>query len=230
MTNTFLGMRNGSPDSPVLEGRRGPARRLVLAPHCDDETLGCGGLLAKYPDDCTVVVVSTPDDVRRKEFELAREVLGYHNALFLGFEDGKVGEDMHALVGILDRVVSDLRPDELYLPFPSIHQDHIAVYEAGVRAGRLSMSEGHWFTPSLYVYDVAAYDVALYPTNLEWNVFESLCEESIDKKVEALGAYASQAVTGPHPINSVKQQAAVIGHARQVAWAEPFSLVRGVRA
>jgi hypothetical protein len=76
---------------------------------------------------------------------------------------------------------------------------------------------------------VAAYDVALYPTNLEWNVFESLCEDSIDKKVDALGAYASQAVTGPHPVNSVKQLAAVIGHARQVDWAEPYSLVRGVR-
>jgi N-acetylglucosamine malate deacetylase 1 len=31
-------------------------KRLVLAPHCDDETLGCGGLLAKYPDECGVVV------------------------------------------------------------------------------------------------------------------------------------------------------------------------------
>ena len=24
-------------------------RRLVIAPHMDDESLGCGGLLAKYP-------------------------------------------------------------------------------------------------------------------------------------------------------------------------------------
>lgn len=203
--------------------------RVVIAPHCDDETLGCGGLLAKYPDQSSVVVLATPDDVRRKEFELAKDILGYRSALFLGLPDGNVGEDMHGLVGILDRVVSDLRPDELYLPFPSIHQDHIAAYEAGIRAGRLSMSEGHWFTPSLYVYDVAAYDVSLYPSNLDWNVFEALGEESINRKVEALRAYGSQAVTGPHPVNSVKELAAVIGHARQVNWAEPYSLVRGVR-
>jgi len=44
-----------------------------------------------------------------------------------------------------------------------------------------------------------------------------------------LGAYASQAITGPHPINSVKQQAGVVGHARQVSWAEPFALIRKVR-
>ena len=205
-------------------------RRMVLAPHCDDETLGCGGLLAKYPGETTVVVVSCPDEVRRKEFEVAREILGYDRALFLDFTDGDVGGDMHRLVGALDEIVAELQPDEMYLPFPSIHQDHIAAYEAGIRAGRLSMTEGHWFTPSLLVYDIAAYDVALYPTNLEWNWFEALCEESIDKKVAALSAYASQAVTGPHPINSIKEQAAVIGHARQLAWAEPYSLVRGVRA
>ncbi len=58
------------------------------------------------------------------------------------------------------------------------------------------MSDGHWFTPSLFVYDVAAYDVVLYPTDLRWNVFESLEEDQIDKKVDALSAYASQAITG----------------------------------
>lgn len=204
-------------------------RRVVLAPHCDDETLGCGGLLAKYPDQSSVVVMAMPDDVRRKEFHVAKDILGYRSAMFLGLRDGHVGDDMHDLVAILDQVVSSMEPEELYLPFPSMHQDHIAVYEAGIRAGRLSMTEGHWFTPSLFVYDVAAYDVALYPTNLEWNTFEALSEESIDKKVDALGCYASQAVTGPHPINSVKQQAAVIGHARQLDWAESYALVRGVR-
>jgi LmbE family N-acetylglucosaminyl deacetylase len=204
-------------------------KRLVLAPHCDDETLGCGGLLAKYPDECGVVVVSEPDEVRRKEFEVAKEILGYRSSFTLGLPDGHLGNDMHSLVGYLDRVVAEFEPQELYLPFPSMHQDHIAVYEAGIRAGRLSMSEGHWFTPSIYVYDVCAYDVNLYPTDLKWNVFESLSEDDIDKKVDALSAYSSQAVTGPHPINAVKQQSGVIGNARQIAWAEPYALVRSVR-
>lgn len=213
----------------TLREERRPTTRVVLAPHCDDETLGCGGLLAKYPEESVVVVVAAPDDVRHKEFSVAKDILGYRASRFLGLPDGHIGADMHALVGLLDQVISDLRPTELYLPFPSMHQDHIATFEAGIRAGRLSMSEGHWFTPSLYVYDVAAYDVTLYPTNLEWNVFETLSEEEIDKKVDALGSYASQAVTGPHPVNSIKQQAAVLGHARQVDWAERYSLVRGVR-
>lgn len=203
--------------------------RMILAPHCDDETLGCGGLLAKYPQECVVVVAAAPDSVRRQEFERAKGVLGYSQAEFLDLADGNLGADMHGFVGKLDKIVAQVQPDELYLPFPSVHQDHIATYEAGVRAGRLSMSEGHWFTRSLYVYDVAAYDVNLYPSDLRWNVFEPLTEKQIDMKVAALEAYASQAVTGPHPTNSIKQLASVTGHARQVAWAEPFALVREVR-
>lgn len=31
---------------------------LILAPHPDDETLGCGGLLLKYSDNCKVVVLT----------------------------------------------------------------------------------------------------------------------------------------------------------------------------
>ena len=31
---------------------------LVLAPHADDESIGCGGLLLKYPNNFEVVVLT----------------------------------------------------------------------------------------------------------------------------------------------------------------------------
>lgn len=170
-----------------------------------------------------------PDEIRVKEFRRAQEVLGYRTAHYLGLPDGNLGSDMHSLVGMLDEVLADWQPIELYLPYPSLHQDHIAAYESGMRAARLSMTEGHWFTPSVYVYDVAVYDAVLYPNDLKWNMFEALTEEQIDRKVEALEAYSSQAVTGPHPVNSIKQMAHTIGAARQISWAEQYALVRGVR-
>lgn len=206
------------------------ARRLILAPHADDEILGCGGVLAKYPDDCFVVVLSEPDDVRFKEFRLARDILGYTGYEILGFQDGYLEQDPQALVRELDRIVARVRPEMMYIPFPSTHQDHIAVYEAGVRAGRLSMTPGHHYVPSLYVYDVAAYDLELYPTKLGWNVFEALTEEQIDRKIAAMEAYSSEAVMGPHPSNGMKALAQACGNTRRVDWAEPFSLIREVRS
>jgi LmbE family N-acetylglucosaminyl deacetylase len=131
---------------------------------------------------------------------------------------------------MIDRVMNLCRPEELYLPYPSVHQDHVAAYEAGVRSARLSMSAEHWFPPTVMVYDVAAYDLQLYPTDLRWNFFEALDEDQVDRKVEAVRAYASQQVHGPHPLNGIKQGAHALGGARQVAYAEQFALVRAVRA
>lgn len=206
-----------------------PVPRLIVAPHADDEVLGCGGLLAKYPDDCGVVVLAEPADVRSKEFARAQDALGYQDAYFLNLPDGSVGADMHLLVGLLDHVMELCRPEELYLPYPSMHQDHVAAYEAGMRSARLSMSALHWFPPTVLVYDVAAYDLSLYPTDLRWNIFEELTEVDVDKKVEAAAAYTSQQVRGPHPLNGIKQAAHALGSARQVGWAEQYALVRAVR-
>ena len=204
-------------------------RRLVIAPHMDDESLGCGGLLAKYPDEATVVVVTQSGERRRSEHKTAMSVLGVGDARCLEYEDGTTQQVMTELVGKLDDVMADVRPDEVYLPFPSLHQDHIGVYEAGMRSARLSMSPGHWVPNSVLVYDIAVYDVSLYPSDLRWNVFEALTEEQADLKATACAAYASENPGGAHPMNSIKEIAATVGHMRKVPFAEQYALVRQVR-
>ena len=204
-------------------------RRLVVAPHADDEVLGCGGLLAKYPADSMVLVVAEADAIRGAEFLAAKEVLGYAEAAMLCLPDGQVGDDMRGLVRQLDRAIGNYRPDELYLPFPSMHQDHIAVYEAGMRSARLSMNEHHHYPPSVLVYDVAAYDLELYPSDLRWNVFESLTQEQAELKAKAVLAYGSQQVRGPHPLSGIVESARMLGASRRLAFAEQFCLVREVR-
>ena len=204
-------------------------RRLVIAPHMDDESLGCGGLLAKYPDEATVVVVTQSGDERRSEHDAAMHVLGVSDARCLDYEDGTTQHVMTDLVSRLDEVLADVRPDEVYLPFPSLHQDHIGVYEAGMRSVRLSMSPGHWVPNSVLVYDIAVYDVSLYPSDLRWNVFEALTEEQADLKAAACAAYASENPGGAHPMNSIKEIAATVGHMRKVQFAEQYALVRQVR-
>ncbi len=214
-------------DRPADEGTR--VRRLVVAPHMDDESMGCGGLMAKYPDECVVVTVTDSGAVRAAEHEQAMAVLGVTDFRNLGFEDGVTGQHMTDLVGALDAVMVDVRPDEVYLPFPSLHQDHIAVYEAGMRSARVSMSAAHWFPASVLVYDIAAYDVNLYPSDLRWNVFEGLTEDQVAQKARACTAYQSEIPTDIHPINSVAQLAAAVGLVRLVPFAEQYALVRQVR-
>lgn len=204
-------------------------RRLVIAPHMDDESLGCGGLLAKHPEESTVVVVTQSGDDRRAEHARAMELLGVADFRCLDYDDGTTQQHMAELVGRLDEVMADVQPDELYLPFPSLHQDHIGVYEAGMRSARLSMSPGHWVPNSVLVYDIAVYDVNLYPSDLRWNVFEALTEEQADLKAAACAAYVSENPGGAHPMNSIKEIAATVGHMRKVEFAEQYALVRQVR-
>lgn len=203
--------------------------RLVIAPHMDDESLGCGGLLAKRPEGSLVVVVADSGDVRAREHSIALRALGISDSVQLGFPDGHVGEDQQALVQALDEIFVDHQPVEVYLPYPSLHQDHIAAYEAGMRACRASMSRTHWFPPSVFVYDIAAYDVNLYQSELRWNTFEVLDESHIDAKVAACRAYISEIPDEVHAMTSIKEMATALGHARLVRYAEQYAVVRSIR-
>lgn len=210
-------------------GLSAEVRRLVVAPHMDDESLGCGGLLAKHPETSMVVVVTDSGPRRRREHAAALGVLGVRASVELGIEDGVASTRSTQLVGMLDEVLAEFRPEEVYLPFPALHQDHIATYEAGMRACRISMTPGHWTPSSVLVYDIAVYDVSLYPTDLRWNVFEELTEAQADQKAGACAAYGSENPHGPHPMNSIKEIAVAVGNIRKVEFAEQYALVRQIR-
>lgn len=114
------------------------ARILVLAPHPDDESIGCGGLLLKYPGQCDVVVLTdgrygglpwqNENDVitmRKLEFERAMTYVGVKRWSFLGIEDGKLSENF-AKFASLD--ISGY--DAIFCPGPGEnHLDHACVYE-----------------------------------------------------------------------------------------------------
>lgn len=73
---------------------------LILAPHPDDECIGPGGLLAKYPDLCDVIIMTDgryggvhtrPEEewkIRKRQFESEMKYLGISSYRWIGFEDG----------------------------------------------------------------------------------------------------------------------------------------------
>ena len=93
-------------------------RRLVIAPHMDDESLGCGGLLAKYGPECRVVAVADSGPVRAAEHARARELLGVTDAGALGLPDTARSQDMPRLVRGLERQRCEFRPAPYPLPRP----------------------------------------------------------------------------------------------------------------
>lgn len=124
----------------------GAEKVVVLAPHMDDEVIGCGGTLARHVAagaDITIVFLTdgrysgeltpaqqaqglTVPEMRKREAREALAELGVAKMEFLDAEDSQLMSDPHApdkLRAILQR----LRPDIVYLPFfLEEHPDHTA--------------------------------------------------------------------------------------------------------
>lgn len=124
-------------DRPPTRIERFEARSvLVLAPHMDDEVIGCGGALRRHVLAGARVVVAFLTDgaaqgqelaeVRKAESRRAAEILGLHEQVYLDEPDGALasGPDVaQRLREVLERVQAEV----LYLPsMLDTHADHWA--------------------------------------------------------------------------------------------------------
>jgi len=126
---------------------------IVFAPHPDDETLGCGGIIAKKRQaGANVTVVFMTDGsgshgsfmppqelatIRRQEAFAACRALDVpgDNLVFLDFPDGSLRRHETAAVKQIGRLLRECRPKEVYFPFSADGPaDHLATYHAVRRA------------------------------------------------------------------------------------------------
>ena len=147
---------------------------LVLAPHYDDEILGCGACLAGLKDKSAVrvavacdgrgtpglhpdsTVPGAPDigAVRAAESRAALAVLGIPASAVedLRFPDGSLTAQRAELRLALERLVEETRPAAVFAPFRfDRHPDHIALSRAAldlpaVREGRTALFEYFVYT------------------------------------------------------------------------------------
>jgi LmbE family N-acetylglucosaminyl deacetylase len=113
-------------------------RLLVLAPHPDDEAIGCGGLIALHRREgrrVRVVVVTDGAEAgdaaqREAESRAALTALGGAEVEFFRYRDRQLAgaEDLPSRLAI---VLRDYRPDLIAVPNPiEIHPDHAALARA----------------------------------------------------------------------------------------------------
>jgi len=114
-------------------------RLLVLAPHPDDEVIGCGGLLALHLRDGRQVLVMIVTDgseagdatVREQESKDGLSVLGTVSPEFLHFHDRHLADEAEELKTQLREILASFKPDLIAVPSPvEIHPDHAALSRA----------------------------------------------------------------------------------------------------
>lgn len=109
-------------------------RLLVLAPHPDDEVIGCGGLLAHHLRERRQVRVVVATDggqagdpaAREEETRRALALLGEVHVDFLGFPDRELRDHRAAVTDQLAAILRQWRPDLILAPSPvEFHPDHL---------------------------------------------------------------------------------------------------------
>lgn len=100
---------------------------LVLAPHADDEVIGCGGTLARHLRSggvASVMYITCNGSERSCEAQNALAAIGAIRTLRLGCVEGHV-EPSNALVDLLCEHLAELKPTLVFVPaFEDIHPDH----------------------------------------------------------------------------------------------------------
>ena len=189
---------------------------MVIAPHPDDEVLGCGGSIVRHVEGGRVVHVlfltsgergsphHTPEQlrpIREAEATSAASTLGIavSRLHFAGFPDGGIQPTDLDQVGVVVRLLREVRPQLVYLPHAEDASfDHRAGFELGWRALGMAGSRNfpewggdpHW-VPTVLGYEVwAAISQPVY--------FEDITAV-LDRKMTALACYGSQAADAKGP-------------------------------
>lgn len=220
---------------------------LVVAPHADDEVLGCGGLLAKYAQagHNTYVAVMTnayygapelfPEtliqSIRAEALE-AHKLLGVKQTFFYDFPAPRLETyPSFEIANALGKLIREHHIDTLYLPHRGdMHKDHGVIFYAAMVAARPvnqcpvrriycyeTLSETDWAAP--FGSDV------FIP-----NVYEDIAD-AFGAKLEAMKCFASQLKPFPNSrsleaLESLaKLRGATVGH----HYAEAFSLIREIK-
>lgn len=219
-------------------------RVLVVAPHADDETMGCGGTLLRHiseGDSVHWVVVTglreggrfTKDQIKKRDAEIKQVKSAYRftSAQVLEFPSARLDQTP------LDEIISKMReltkrvlPNLIYVPYRGdAHSDHSIVFDASAACAK-------WFrnpsvTRFLAYETLSETDFSLNPDTFGFrpNVFVGIADY-LERKIKILSIYKMEMGRFPFPRSekAVRALASLRGAASGFVSAEAFMLLKEV--
>ena len=188
---------------------------MVIAPHPDDETLGCGAVIARLRAEGRAIRIVIVTDggaqdsavgaerealvaLRRAEAQKAAEVLGLtaQDVVFLNYKDGKAAASKEEIRRDLEAQIDQLAPSIVFSPSNyDFHHDHRAISEAIDQlqdSGKINFRSFHypiWYRTVEWPYGLLR---CLWAPTLLRNTRVVRAEGYRTKKWAALEKYPSQ--------------------------------------
>ena len=195
-------------------------RVLAIGAHPDDVEVGVGGILLGHRGASDAVAILTlshgarggDQDRRAREATQSAELLGAR--LFLeSLEDTRIPES-DPTVSMIEEIIEEIKPTIIYTHSVSdLHQDHRNVHHASMVAGRR--------VPSVYCYQSPSATVEFQPAR-----FVGI-DDHIDRKLEVIGAYASQTESRSYlEEDLVRATARYWGRFGATRFCEPLEVIR----
>lgn len=220
---------------------------IIIAPHADDEILGCGGIVSKYKTNGNKVFIAimtnanvgapsifSKSDIAeiRAEAIAAHKLLGVDNTIFFDFPAPALSTfPSFEISNSLDKILRENNINTMFIPHRGdIHLDHSVIYHAALVAARPinncpvkdiytyeTLSETEWAAPFS--------DDAFIP-----NVFIDITS-NLENKLKAMECFKSQLKEAPHPrsLEIITALAKMRGSTVGYNYAEAFMLVRSIK-
>ncbi len=217
---------------------------LAIAPHPDDEMLGCGGTLLRHLAEGDAVywlIVTAAQEQhdydlnfiqrRAEQINNVNKATGF-NALFqLNFPTTQLDTlPLGDIISALGNTINDLRPDTLYVPYGGdVHSDHGVVFAAAKACSK-------WFRyPSvrrIYSYETPSETNFSLPPDGPGMPIQRYVDIGayLEKKLEILSIYEDELGSFPFPrsIKAIRALAQLRGAASGFDAAEGFQVLKEI--
>ena len=213
---------------------------LIIAPHSDDETLGCGGSLFRHKkkgDELYWAIITGisedmgwPESAVKKrdaEIDAAAKKYGFADVFNFRLPTTKVDTlPLSDLIEKITNVYKKVEPEIIYMPFArDVHTDHQLIAKA-------LQSTFKWFRYP-HIQKVLMYET---PSETEFNFIEKNIfnpnvfvniSDNLDDKIETMQIYENEIGDFPFPRSekTIRSLAALRGSQSGYKAAEAFELV-----
>jgi LmbE family N-acetylglucosaminyl deacetylase len=216
-------------------------RILVVAPHPDDETLGCGGTLLRMASEgaqiAWLLVTSiwendgfSSEFIAKRKTEIAkvRDAYGFCEVYALDLPTRRLDTyPVAELVAEFSKVFKAYQPSEVFLPHRrDVHTDHRAVFDAGAACAK-------WFrydsVRRVFAYETLSETEFTLDSQPPFapNFFVDITN-FLERKLEIMSVYQSEMSEFPFPrsIEAIRALASLRGASSGFRAAEAFQLLR----